>query len=80
MQNIVTRIITTILDEITEYEKRLLEKYQINENVKLIYHEFRREPPSSSKQGRFPAFPLDDIYNHIVCKLRFELETKLSHW
>ncbi|MFZ0512579.1 MAG: hypothetical protein WAM14_13305 [Candidatus Nitrosopolaris sp.] len=68
----------SVLKEIIEYEKRLLRKYQINENLRLIYHEFRKEPPASSKKGRFPPFPLDDIYDHIVCRLRFELETRIK--
>ena len=67
----------SILNEIIEYEKRLLKKYQIDENLRLGYHESRKEPPTS-KKGRFPPFPLDEIYNHIICRLRFELETKMK--
>ena len=31
----------------------------------------------ASKKG-FPPFPLDNIYDHIVCRLRFELEAKID--
>jgi hypothetical protein len=67
----------SILNEIIRYEKRLLRKSQNNENLRLIYHEFRNKAPAS-KKGRFLPFPLDDIYDHIVCRLRFQLETKIK--
>ena len=67
----------SIFNEIIRYEKRLLRKSQNDENLRLISHEFRNKPPAS-KKGRFPPFPLDNIYDQIVCRLRFELEAKIN--
>ena len=67
----------SILNEIIQYEKKLQRKSQNDEIVRFIYHEFGNKPPAS-KKGRFPPFPLDEIYNHIICRLRFELETKMK--
>jgi hypothetical protein len=67
----------SILNEVIEYEKRLLNKSQSDENLRLIYHEFRNKVPAS-KKGRFPPFPLGEIYDNIVCRLRCELEKKIK--
>jgi hypothetical protein len=67
----------SILNEITQYEKRLLRKYQSSESLKLIYHQLKMEPPAS-KKGRLPPFPLDYMYDNIVCKIQYELEAKIK--
>jgi hypothetical protein len=66
----------SVLNEIIQYQKRLLRKSQNDENLRLIYHELK-DKRSASKKG-FPPFPLDEIYDHIVYRLRFQLETKIK--
>lgn len=67
----------SVLNEIIQYEKRLLRKSQNDENLRLISHELK-DKRSASKKGRFPPFPLDEIYDHILCRLRFQLEAKIK--
>lgn len=59
----------SILNEVIEYEKRLLRRCQINEHLRL-FCEFRKKQASSSEKVHSLAFPIYDIYEHIVCRLR----------
>lgn len=52
----------SILNEITEYEKKLLRKSQISNFVKSIY----------------PTFPLEDIHSNIVSAIQDQLSKKIE--
>jgi hypothetical protein len=56
----------SILNEITQYKKRLLRKY----------HKLKKDPPESIIK-EIP-FPLEQIHDNIVCSIQRQLNTKIE--